>query len=125
MSRLLLVLGAWLLAACAQGQPTAPGQPNQPHLPPPGFPVSQTPVGKSCGGMVRSDGPECGEGEYCHRTVEAQCGAADAPGVCRPKPDVCTSDYTPVCGCDDNTYSNECAANAQGISAAYLGECAS
>jgi len=49
--------------------------------------------------------------------------AADAPGVCREKPQMCTMDYTPVCGCDEQTYSNECAANAKGVSAAYLGEC--
>jgi len=36
------------------------------------------------------------------------CGAADAPGVCREKPQMCTMDYTPVCGCDEQTYSNEC-----------------
>lgn len=112
------------LAACA-AEPSIKDV-NQPHLPPPGFPVSEAPSGQSCGGMVaRREGPDCGEGEYCHRTIAAQCGAADAPGVCRTPPEMCTMDYTPVCGCDGQTYSNECVANSKGVSAAYAGECSS
>jgi hypothetical protein len=36
---------------------------------------------------------------------------------------VCTFDYTPVCGCDDVTYSNACVAECQGISDYAMGAC--
>ena len=30
-------------------------------------------------------------------------------------PDVCQLSYDPVCGCDDNTYQNECFARKRGV----------
>ncbi|MAW50632.1 MAG: hypothetical protein CMC41_05820 [Flavobacteriaceae bacterium] len=35
----------------------------------------------------------------------------------------CTADYTPVCGCNNKTYSNQCEANAWGIETYVDGEC--
>ena len=80
------------------------------------------PAARACGGMVAGQGA-CAEGEFCDFPREATCGAADAPGVCRTRPEMCTEQYAPVCGCDDQTYGNDCMAARAGVSVAAEGEC--
>ncbi|MEM6954352.1 MAG: Kazal-type serine protease inhibitor domain-containing protein [Myxococcota bacterium] len=65
----------------------------------------------------------CAAGEYCDFEPAALCGRADAPGVCRPRPEACPAVEAPVCGCDGQTYSNACVAAAFGVSADYEGAC--
>ena len=36
---------------------------------------------------------------------------------------ICTMQYDPVCGCDDVSYSNQCAANCAGVDVVSQGEC--
>ncbi len=76
---------------------------------------------QACGG---DSGLGCDAGEYCNYAREEICGAADGLGACSPMPEVCTAQYLPVCGCDDQTYSNACAAAAAGVSVISEGECA-
>jgi hypothetical protein len=73
-----------------------------------------------CGGIA---GIACANGEYCNYPPEALCGAADQTGTCAPIPQACTLQYDPVCGCDDMTYGNACAAAANGVSVVHDGEC--
>lgn len=78
-------------------------------------------LGDSCGS--RGIPLECETGLFCQRPDTAMCGRADAPGTCQKKPEVCTTLYMPVCGCDGTTYSNRCVAYGNGVSVDYEGAC--
>lgn len=74
----------------------------------------------TCGGI---QGLGCPDGEYCDFPAEAQCGAGDQTGVCAVRPEACTREFRPVCGCDGVTHGNACVAAAAGVSVAHEGEC--
>jgi hypothetical protein len=76
--------------------------------------------GTACGGLL---GLQCAEDEFCSFAPDAICGFADATGTCVQRPEVCTLEFDPVCGCDGNTYGNNCQANTEGVSVASDGEC--
>ncbi len=65
---------------------------------------------------------ECGTGSFCERP-DGACGSST--GECRLRPEICTMDWNPVCGCEGKTYSNDCNRRSAGASKDYRGECGS
>src|SRR3954470_5424801 len=110
--RSLLIL---LLSACSGGGlPTTGGSTGGGGTTTGGNPPPN-PTG-ICGG---ESGATCARSEYCYFTPGMQCDWADGTGKCTPRPQACNDLYDPVCGCDNMTYGNECAAATAGVGVAY------
>ncbi len=78
-------------------------------------------LGRKCEGP---DGRACRTGKFCATAEANRCPDAETWGSCRPIPEVCIEIYQPACGCDGQTYGNECEAARAGMAIAYEGPCA-
>jgi hypothetical protein len=74
--------------------------------------------GVVCAGIA---GLPCPEGSYCRLEVGTCC--CDFQGVCATPPDACADVFDPVCGCDRQTYANECLAAQARVSIDHVGSC--
>jgi len=62
---------------------------------------------------------DCGANGLCGRPI----GACLKAGTCVTPPTACRATFDPVCGCNGQTYDNECFASLAGVSVAALGPC--
>ena len=79
----------------------------------------ETTGGETTGGPGACPAESCDEGLVCDVTG---CGEA-ATGDCVTQPLDCATIYAPVCGCDGETYPNDCQRLVAGVALDYEGAC--
>ncbi len=67
---------------------------------------------------------QCASNEFCEFAA-GTCpkNNSGATGTCVVKPEGCTQQFDPVCGCNNQTYGNDCIRRMAGVSLKSTGEC--
>src|SRR5262245_47068327 len=71
--------------------------------------------------QVCKSNTDCAANQFCELMV-GTCGDQGS-GRCAERPEVCTREFKPVCGCDNKTYGNDCERRSAGVSLKSEGEC--
>jgi len=75
-----------------------------------------------CAPFCGSDADCSAANQFC-KFPEGACGVAAIPGRCTTIPTACPAIWDPVCGCDGQTYGNECESDMARVSVAHRGPC--
>ena len=62
---------------------------------------------------------DCADSQYCRYPL----GSCGSQGVCAVRPEVCTEEFSPVCACNGQQFSNSCAAASAGQSVEVAAAC--
>ena len=65
----------------------------------------------------------CPSTQVCDRDTPNRCAAGFDPGHCIALPTICPTVVMPVCGCNNQTYNNECERQRARIQLAHTGMC--
>lgn len=76
-------------------------------------------TGQTCGGIGNL---KCPEGQACRFPLN-QCNVPDLAGTCVPLEVPCSKQGPPICGCDGETYANECELLLAGVRPLKQGAC--
>jgi hypothetical protein len=81
--------------------------------------ASAAPKGQSCGGIAPLT---CGPDQFCQYPA-GKCKGADLKGICVKVPPGCPKNLRPVCGCDGQTYNNDCLRQMAKVQLDHTGRC--
>jgi hypothetical protein len=78
---------------------------------------------ETASGQLGCEDLACGDSEWCDYTDDECSNTGFSSWSCEARPQTCDTSYEPVCGCDGQIHSNECAARMTGVDLDAMGRC--